>query len=471
MNIDSHRADSRAAGVPDVPRRSARIGFALLASPSQAGIDRARRIAEDSKKYIQKREGIEVCCPDDPVVTLDDAARAASLFRRSEVDAIVVQHGTVSPVRLSIELVRDLGLPLATWGIPEPPLDGSPHGCGSMTSLLAHASALRALGRRFTYVYGLPDSEECRRDIDRFIRAVGVRKALRKSKIALIGYVAPGAMQTFDEVAIKGVFGVEVEHIDLSEILQQIAALTVDEIESDVHDVHSGDYRVEVANQQALRRSCAAHAAIRKILERGGFAAAAPKCWPEMLERHSLGICAAVSRLTDSGIITSCAGDVDGALSMLVQHLYTTRPPFLGDWLQRDEKSNQVFFWHCGSAPASLVNPRCDARLIDAPRGEGNVAFDFPLKTGDVTVARLLSCAGGFKMLVLRGKAVESAQSMQGTYVSVRFETPVRRLLDTILVHGFPQHYSIIYDDIKDDLLEFAGQCGIEAVAPEPGEP
>ena len=448
-------------------KKAGRIGFAPLVSHGQVANERARRIADDSRKYIQKREGIEVFCPDDPIISLEDASRAVSMFRRSEIDALVIQHCMHSPGNLSAELVRDLPVPLAVWAVPEIPFDSNPLNCASMMSALGHAAALTAMGRRFTFVYGLADAEEARRDLDKFVKAVMVRRALRRAAIALIGYKSPSMYAaTIDEVLIKNVFGTEVRHVSLADVIAEVRQLQPEEIDADLREVKSGDYLVEVTDPDALRRSCAAYVAIRKIVERNGFAAIATKCWPELTDGEKLGICVAHSRLTDSGIPSNCDGDVDGALTMLIQHLYTGRPPFYANWLQRDDKNNVVQFWACGSAPASLVSPRFEPKITDSQRGENTVIFDFPLKTGEVTLARLQSFRGVCKLLLVRGRAVETPPALKGTYVAVRFEPPVRVLLDTIIKHGFPQHVSIVYEDIEGELTEFAEQLGMEVVTP-----
>ena len=435
---------------------------------TQAPNERARKVAEDSRKYLLKREGVEVVAPENAIASVDDALRAASLFRQSELDGLVIQHGSFSPASLSVELVCEAHVPVAMWGIPEAHIEPNPLNCGSMTSLLSHAAALTESGCRFTFVHGLPDVEEARRDIDRFVRTAMVRRALRFAKVVVIGHTLSGCPAChFDESEIRRMFGIQIQHVDLSEVFRCISDLGKGEVDDDLAELRSRDLLLEGCDADALRRSCAAHAAVRKIVASSEFVAVAMRCCPEMLENHKLGICAVGSRLTDAGIPASCETDVNAALTMLVQHLYTGRPPFFADWIQRDEKTNQVLFWHCGNAPASLVNPRFEPRVVSVPRCKDSIAFDFPLKTGEVTIARLQQTQGRCKMLIASGRAVETPPSMKGTYVNVKFEPPVRRLLDSILRHGFPQHFSIVYEDIGSELLELAGQLGIEAIMPE----
>jgi len=476
-------------------KRSANIGLALLALPTQAGdsppaatgpraagptaapitattvqanTDRARRVAEESRKYIQKQEGIELFCFDEPIFDIEDARRAASLFRRSGVDAVVVLHGGATPFALTLELLHELTVPVALWGIPEPQYDGTPVTCGSMAGLISHAAALTALGRKFTFVYGLADSAEARRQLDKFILTTIVRRALRGASIAMVG--AGGtefAPFQFDESAVRSCFGTLVKHVALSSVLDEMEALTSRELEESEQELQSQDYVVDTSDLDAVRRAGRAYGALKRILERGDFAAATLKARPELIDEHKLGMHAVCSRLTDTGIPTTCGGDIDGALTMLLLHACTGRPPFLGDWIQRDEKTNQVLFWSPGSAAASLVNPKHPLKIVSGLPTAENVGFSFPLKTGEVTVARLLCRRGKYKLLVARGRAVEPAIHLKGTYVTIRTQPPVQHMLTTILDHGFPHQYGIVYDDIKDELIELARQMSIEVVAPE----
>ncbi|HUU69846.1 MAG TPA: hypothetical protein VM186_09990, partial [Planctomycetota bacterium] len=288
----------------------------------------------------------------------------------------------------------------------------------------------------------------------------------RLAAIALIGRPAGCYPCIVDDLAIKNIFGIEVNHVGIAEVLSQVRSLKQDEIDADLRSVRSGDYLIEASDADAVRRSCSAHLALRMIADRRGLSALAVNCMPELIDDQKLSICAAAARLTDAGIPTACSGDIDGALTMLIEHMYTGRPPFYADWLQRDEKNNVVTFWNCGNAPASLVSPRFEPKISDSPSGKDNVIFDFPLKTGEVTLARLQWLRGAYRMLLLAGRAVETLPALKGTFVNIRFEPPVRSLLETFLRYGFPQHVSIVYEDIEDDLKELAAQAGIEVVAP-----
>jgi len=104
-----------------------KTGFMSVAE-MMLDIDRAQNVAHESVKMLE-RLGAEVIQPEDLATNLKDAEIAAKRFRSEDIDVLIIQHGTFSLSYLSIEVVRGLDVPLVLWGIPEPPLNGSPYSC------------------------------------------------------------------------------------------------------------------------------------------------------------------------------------------------------------------------------------------------------------------------------------------------------------------------------------------------------
>lgn len=90
-------------------------------------------------------------------------------------------------------------------------------------------------------------------------------------------------------------------------------------------------------------------------------------------------------------------------------------------------------------------------------------AFNNRLKGGPVTVARVGQWNPGFRMRVLRG-ALGDGDGFRGTSVEVRFERPVREVLDQMIYAGFEHHYSLVRADIVPQLIELCSLLEIPAV-------
>jgi len=356
-------------------------------------------------------------------------------------------------------------VPIAVWGIPEPPLDGSPYTCGSMVGLLMHTSAMTNIGVRFSFIYGEPDDERAVNDAGRFVSVVRTRAALRRARIGLVGWRAPGFhASNFDELAVKTVLGPEIVHVDLSEVLAESDAPPEEEVKGCVEEMISSGFEIDGAPEHTVLNAMRAYLGLKRIVERESLDAVAVKCWPEIRDRFGKGVCAVNSRLTDEGIMSSCEADLDGAITMMADYLLSGEVPFFCDWVQMDEDKNEVLFWHCGNAPSRLASPKHRKYIRPFFTGADSVAVEFPLKTGRVTLNRLMSTRGRYKMLIAKGEAVETDLVMRGTCVNVRFDSKVSDILAAILDNGFPHHYSLAYGDISDELRDLGKFWGIEVV-------
>ena len=82
--------------------------------------------------------------------------------------------------------------------------------------------------------------------------------------------------------------------------------------------------------------------------------------------------------------------------------------------------------------------------------------MDFPLKPGRVTVARLSRATGDLRMVVGGGEMLAAPPSFSGTSGTLRFDRPVRDVLDMIMDEGLEHHISLTYGDHVPALLALA---------------
>jgi L-fucose isomerase-like protein len=79
--------------------------------------------------------------------------------------------------------------------------------------------------------------------------------------------------------------------------------------------------------------------------------------------------------------------------------------------------------------------------------------LQFPLKPGRVTVARLSENGSGFRLVVGGGEMLSAPPSFSGTSGVLRFDRPVREVLDTIMGEGVEHHLALTYGDHVSGLL------------------
>ena len=157
---------------------------------------------------------------------------------------------------------------------------------------------------------------------------------------------------------------------------------------------------------------------------------------------------------------------------MILQALAGGGLPLFVDLISYDEKDNSGVVWHCGAAPTSLCRKfeETEYRLhfrVDGGDKKG-VSNDFSLKAGRITLAKLdQDVDGHFRMLIASGTAVDTEPFIRGNPLRIRFDVPVGKLVDTIMMKGFEHHYTVIHADIKDELLQFCAWMEIEPVMAE----
>jgi L-fucose isomerase-like protein len=214
-------------------------------------------------------------------------------------------------------------------------------------------------------------------------------------------------------------------------------------------------------DRESTRKSLSVYATLKGIAEQKGLQGFAVRCWPEFFTELGCAACGAMSLLSDEMTPCSCEVDVNGTLTQMILQSISGEPAFGTDMVSLDSERDAVVVWHCGLAPLSMANP-------DQPRGvtiHSNrklpLLFEFMLKPGRVTIARLSEASGEYRLAVGRGEIIRGPKSFSGTSGLVKFGRPAGEILDVILYEGFEHHISITYGDHFDALTSFAELANI----------
>ena len=231
--------------------------------------------------------------------------------------------------------------------------------------------------------------------------------------------------------------------------------------------------KVNNVSDRDLELAAKMFGAFKAMTVKYNLEALAIRCWPELSDIFGIAPCAVIGMLNDCGIPSSCEGDVPGAVTMaMLKELAGGGIPLFVDLISYDEKANTGVVWHCGAAPVSLCRKfeETEYRLhfrVDGGDKKG-VTNDFSLKPGPVTLAKLdQDVDGHFRMLIAKGEAIDTEPFIRGNPLTIRFEAPVRSLIDAIMLKGFEHHYTVIHADVKEELLQYCAWMGIEPVMPE----
>ncbi len=196
-----------------MPKINVKIGFipsyrefTEANTPVPAWVLKMRR---DALAVFQHVPGLQIvaprACPDDParldaehgftpdgvICNLDQAEAMAEFFQGEKVDGLIIGALNFGDERSAAKIAEKLRLPVLLYATKEPPVPAGPSMgrvsdsyCGTLS--LASALYRRKLSFHFA---GIVYAEEARflAEVDKFVRAVAVVKALKGARIGQVG--------------------------------------------------------------------------------------------------------------------------------------------------------------------------------------------------------------------------------------------------------------------------------------------
>ncbi|HQY94648.1 MAG TPA: hypothetical protein PLS79_23775, partial [Caldilinea sp.] len=219
----------------------------------------------------------------------------------------------------------------------------------------------------------------------------------------------------------------------------------------------------------AVRGTAGVYHALRELADREALAGVAVRCWPEFFTELGCAACGAMSVLNEEQCPASCEADVNGTVTSLLLQALSAQPVFITDLVSIEAASDSAVLWHCGLAPVSMADPQREILGTVHSNRKLPLLFEFPLKPGRVTLARLHRTAldngtAGYQLVIGGGEMMRAPKSFTGTSGVLRFDRPATEVLDTILRMGLEHHVSIVYGDYRAELRSFARLVGLEVV-------
>ena len=409
-------------------------------------------------------------CPDANIVRTEslavnntDVENTAEFFKTQSVDVVVLLLGAFTGDYAATFIAEELKVPVIIWAPYEPPFDGGRLMANSLVAATMNAVALHRLGLKFHFIYGSLTDQRAAKEVIHYIKSYNTIKRLTHKFVGLLGYRPTGFYSsTFDETLIRQKFGIKMEEFDLKPIFDKMAELDYEAVKKDMDKI-SGEVRIEGLPEGHLENHSRLYLTLDAFIKEQGINGAAIKCWPEMGNLKTTP-CAVLSRLADDGVVIGCESDVDATLAMLAQSYLTDSVVFMSDLINIDEKENTVLFWHCGQAGRKLKDPVSDIKMSNHPLAGQGTAFETTLKQGKVTIARFCKIGDKYKLFLSKGEAVPTEKITKGVMVNVVLEKPVRDVIYKIAEEGVPHHYSLVWEDVFDDMKLLSKLLDIEVI-------
>ena len=394
----------------------------------------------------------------------EDMAECIETFKKQEVELVIQVYGAFTGDDICCGLADALHVPIVLWAPREEQwVRDDRLYANALCSAAMNGASMKRIGAEHHIVFGNKEEERVHSEILRIVNAYAVVKNMRGITFGLFGY-RPTAFYncSFDEVVIRRTFGIDIEETDMKVVFDRMAALDEKEVQDEVSHVRSL-WDIDSVPEEYLENHARLYLTLKTLMPEQKYEYASIKCWPEMGNLHTTP-CAVLGRLADEGLFISCEGGVDAAIAAVASNLITGLSPFITDLINIDEAENTVTFWHCGNAAPSLHNEEDSVKMCDHPLAGAGTAFWCSLKEGPVTAARFSNIDGHYRLFLLRGQAVPTTRCTRGSMVNVKVNTPVLELVSKIAESGMSHHYSVIWQDIADELILIARLLNIPVI-------
>ncbi|QKV20073.1 L-fucose/L-arabinose isomerase family protein [Oricola thermophila] len=408
---------------------------------------------------------------------LFDNAQVAAAIEASAGDAadgVIVIQSTFTDAEAICMIAERFGGPLRIWALPEPRTGGRLRlnaFCG--LNLAAHALGLR--NREFVPLYAAPERPGTAERVKAWLKASplpapvtrepretasqageAALRALRGMRIGRIGE-HPAGFDTcaYSDEGLDALARVRVETIGLDRLFDAARAVPEDEVgqvRADLADVAG----IADVDQAELDRSLRLRGALDRLKAEGRYDAFAIRCWPETFTEYGGAVCGPVAMMGEKRTPCACEADVHGAISAYMLQAIAGEPAFLADIVDIDADDDTAVLWHCGQAPRSMARRAEPVAATIHSNRKMPLLFQFALKPGRVTLARISQAGGRLTMAVATGEMLDAPPSFGGTSGVLRLDVPAAAFLENMLGATLEHHVALAYGDHRDALEHVA---------------
>jgi len=407
---------------------------------------------EASLKMLEEIKSVDVEVIAPPSMLTSPESVSDFLAGIDQPSLIIYQCTTFIGGDFVSELTRRFNCPTVIWSLREPSIDGGRLKLNSLTGAFSAGNNLCAQQRKFWFLFGSPD--EVFLPLKKIVSAFIIREKLQQMVIGVVGSQPAGfGFGNIDEAALNNILGVRVARIEASGIIKTAAGYIDEEYAAALEELKNKTKGWETLPAENLDKHARLRTAYGEFAARNGVSVVASRCWPDFFTEYGAPVCAALSFLNDCGIPASCETDMGGAISMYIGSQLTGSAAYFGDPVAIDEACSAIVFWHCGAGATSLARRDTGATLGVHPNRKTGPTMEFGLKQGAVTVMRLGKYKDGFRMMAMKGVALDQPQKFWGTSVAVSPLTGTpKEKIDALVKDGWEPHFVVAYGEITNEL-------------------
>ena len=425
---------------------------------------------------------------------LVDSAKAArsagDRFAAAQVDLVLCHAVTYATSSQVLPALQAAGVPVVLLGLqPTATLDYERVDTGEWLANCAAccvpeiAGACTRAGIPYDTVAGtIEEDERAWEKIAAWVRAAGVVRSLRRSRIGFLGHTYPGMLDLYtDFTAVHAQVGAHVEVLEIDDLGARVAAVDRSTREAKEREIRamfdfadpSDDPIAAPIDGDQLSWSARVAAGLDRLVD--DFDLDALTYYYRGLdgneaERLGAGVIVGNSLLTARGVPTAGEGDLKTNVAQLILDRLGAGGSYT-EYYALDFDEGFVLMGHDGPGHVAIADERPVLRalkLYHGKRGAG-LSVEFKVRTGPVTILGVTQRADGrLKLIVGEGESVPGPTFRIGnTNSRLRFELPPAEFFEAWCAEGPTHHVALGVGHRAAEVDRVARLLGLECARVE----
>lgn len=440
-----------------------------------------KQVADDLKKACQRLQkampGCEVVYPG-MVDTLDRAEEAAAVFRKEQIDSLVIIAGTYLPDFITMHAINRCAyrpqviLFNTQTGNDVNPTDNyiATMRNSALIAITQLSGSFHKMKLDYSVVVGEISDKKAYAEIAGIVGASHAEKRLSSSTYGIVGHVFRGMYDLeFDRAKVKGFLGPEVMTIQAEHLIDLWREVDKKQSEAQAkrlikrfkgRNVYFEDVEKSIRLGLAMR-------ALYKKFNLDGLCFLGQHYLEKMTGTPArMG---ASLLMEEDGFPVTCEGDVGGLVMMDLMKEFTGNMPLQAEWGQFDIKNNALFLLGHGIGVPALAKSDKDICLTGSPEewgfSGGGLNYELIMKPGKVTFGHVLNCGETYRMLICSGESIEyPTLPCNELHAMVHVDKPVKDFLAELIGAGVAHHAIVVHGDCAEQLELTARNMRIEVL-------
>jgi L-arabinose isomerase len=420
------------------------------------------------------------------VDTPQKGREAGRACRRADVDLLVIYVTTYALSSTVLPMVQRAHVPVLVLNLqPEAAIDYQafnqlPNRTAMTGEWLASCSAcpvpeianvLRRAGIPFHQVTGVLGAPELWSDIEEWIAAAQVKKALAENRLGLLGHYYSGMLDIVTDVTQVAItFGSHVEHLEVDELSALRTAVSSQQIDARIADFRRHfDVQPDCVEAE-LARAARTSVALDQFVAQHDLQSLAYYYMGSGVPANEdtvSSIILGTSLLTARGIPVAGEYEVKNVLAMKIMDCFGAGGSFT-EYYALDLKSDHVLMGHDGPGHLAIAEDKTKVRPLAVYHGKvgQGLSVEMSVKHGPVTLLSVVEDkTRGFKLLAAHAECVPGEVLKIGnTNSHYRFSIGAKGFVEAWNAEGPAHHCAIGVGHLAGKLSKLASLLDIPFV-------